>query len=223
MPEFLSHMLTAYGGQAAMLAIASFLFRAYINHRLAKEEKKFEAKFSQEIENLKAELSIEAHKRNVSNSRIDTQRSDAIADLWESMTGWKNQLDEIKHMDELPPETLAIMQAGSFVGLAENLAFKTRNIASMVSANTLIFDEDVHGKLSTYSDEVVRISKKFNTALAGHDHARPLGDQPEFLSRTKEAMKGLLNEANQSAIPLHYALTKKFRALMIAKSELINK
>ena len=126
---------SAFGGTAAMLALAWLLFERFVDIQVAKAIETHKAALEQKSSVLKTELSIYAHEQNVGLSRLDEQRSQAIQALYGLVTKWHELCLEITQPNEprFPDPEMKLRRyynlATSLGKISEDLSIKTRDTA----------------------------------------------------------------------------------------------
>lgn len=87
--EIWQTILLAFGGNAALLAILSFLGKSFLDKLIIRDTKQFEsdlkAKSDMAIEHLKNELQIKTIEHQIRFSRLHEKRAAVIAELYEHL------------------------------------------------------------------------------------------------------------------------------------------
>lgn len=78
----LTVILPALSGGGAGWALIHFFGQRLVDHRLAKDLERYREVLRENTEVLKSQLSIYAHEQTVAISRVDTQRSEAICNIY---------------------------------------------------------------------------------------------------------------------------------------------
>ena len=198
MREFFEGFIAYISGPTVVALIIGVLGKTSYDHWLANRRKAREQKLADESE---------AQSRNIA------LRSVAIDDIGNRFRDWMSQYENIKNMDQLPLERFAVMQASSFAESVSGLSFMSRNVWSIIKANDTIFSKRDYEQLKKFAQEIMKISNAFEGSLEHYDVGRSMGDQPNLLSRSREAIRQLIQDANRSALPMHGALIKRFREL----------
>ncbi|MCP5306744.1 MAG: hypothetical protein H6953_14970 [Chromatiaceae bacterium] len=79
--------LSFLAGSGIAIAAAAFLSKRLINQLLAKELEKYKSQLSAKTETLKSNLAIFAHEQNVATSRADSQKAEAIHNVYAALRG----------------------------------------------------------------------------------------------------------------------------------------
>lgn len=198
MREFFEGFIAYISGPTVVALIIGVLGKTSYDHWLANRRKAREQKLADESE---------AQSRNIA------LRSVAIDDIGNRFRDWMSQYENIKNMDQLPLERFAVMQASSFAESVSRLSFMSRNVWSIIKANDTIFSKRDYEQLKKFAQEIMKISNAFEGSLEHYDVGRSMGDQPNLLSRSREAIRQLIQDANRSALPMHGALIERFREL----------
>ena len=198
MREFFEGFIAYISGPTVVALIIGVLGKTSYDHWLANRRKAREQKLADESE---------AQSRNIA------LRSVAIDDIGNRFRDWMSQYENIKNMDQLPLERFAVMQASSFAESVSGLSFMSRNVWSIIKENDTIFSKRDYEQLKKFAQEIMKISNAFEGSLEHYDVGRSMGDQPNLLSRSREAIRQLIQDANRSALPMHGALIERFREL----------
>lgn len=198
MREFFEGFIAYISGPTVLALIIGVLGKTSYDHWLANRRKAREQKLADESE---------AQSRNIE------LRSVAIDDIRIRFRNWMRQYENIKNMDQLPPERFAVMQASSYAESVSVLPFMSRNVWSIIEANDTIFSERDYEQLKKFAQEIMTISNAFEGSLEDYDVGRSMGDQHNLLTRSREAIRQLIQDANRSALPMHEALIERFREL----------
>ena len=198
MREFFEGFIAYISGPTVVALIIGVLGKTSYDHWLANRRKVREQKLADESE---------AQSRNIA------LRSVAIDDIGNRFRDWMSQYENIKNMDQLPLERFAVMQASSFAESVSGLSFMSRNVWSIIKANDTIFSKRDYEQLKKFAQEIMKISNAFEGSLEHYDVGRSMGDQPNLLSRSREAIRQLIQDANRSALPMHGARIERFREL----------
>jgi hypothetical protein len=84
--------LKIFGGSAALLCLAGWLFRQFILHRLKKDLSTFNSKLDEKLEWFKSELSIISKRYEITFSKLHQTRADVIAELYEKLIDAKRAI-----------------------------------------------------------------------------------------------------------------------------------
>jgi len=88
-------IISVLGGTGAALAVAAWLSKRIVNQQLDKEMGRFKSELDAKADVLKTGLSIYAHEQNVSVSRVDNQRAEAINRIYSAFVEWMDPLAKI--------------------------------------------------------------------------------------------------------------------------------
>lgn len=87
--------LPAVSGGGAGWALVHFFGQRLVDHRLTKDLERFREELKENTEALKSQLSIYAHEQTVAISRVDTQRSEAIRNIYTCIRNVINPVSSI--------------------------------------------------------------------------------------------------------------------------------
>ena len=151
-------VFTQLGGFAILVAALGWTLRALIGHFLGQDVESYKARIKAEadrqLEELKADLRVEAHRQELVFSTLHTRRLEEIVTVYESLTQLRqntHHLLSVVRADE-KPETQALTDfVESYLGFGECLSnkriwftpelvqqmvdFQARAIAPMLTAN----------------------------------------------------------------------------------------
>jgi hypothetical protein len=87
--------LPALTGGGAGWALVHFFGQRIVEHRLTKDLERYREELKENTEVLKSQLSIYAHEQSVAISRVDTQRSEAIRNIYACVRNVINPVSSI--------------------------------------------------------------------------------------------------------------------------------
>lgn len=198
MREFFESIIAYVSGPTVAALIIGVWGKTYYDHWLANRRKAREQKLAEEGE---------------ARSRSIARRAIAIDDIQIRFRDWKKRYENINALGQLPLESLAIMQANSYASLASGLSFSSRHVWPIIEGNDIVFAKNDYAQLTKFAQEIAKISKAFEDSLEDYIDGRSMGDQPDFLSSSRDAIRQLIQDANRSALPMHDALIERFREL----------
>ncbi len=198
MREFFESIIAYVSGPTVAALIIGVWGKTYYDHWLANRRKAREQKLAEEGE---------------ARSRSIAPRAIAIDDIQIRFRDWKKRYENINALGQRPLESLAIMQANSYASLASGLSFSSLHVLSIVEENDTVFAKKDYAQLTKFAQEIAKISKAFEDSLEDYIVDRSMGDQPNFLSSSRDAIRQLIQDANRSALPIHDALIERFREL----------
>lgn len=210
--------VSAFGGTGAMLAIAWFLFRRFVDLQVSRVIEDHKANLEQRSAALKTELSIYAHEQNVGLSRLDEQRSQAIQALYGLTTKWYELFLELTQPNEPRfPNPQAKLQryynlSTSLAKTAEDLSVKTRDTA-------IFFQQESYEVIYKCGSAAMDISCDYYDATFGKVD---MSKEPNYdeLFPMLEAERTKLREALQRDFrQLQQLLVHEFRVLMKAERQ----
>lgn len=195
--KFIEGLIAYISGPTVAALIVGVLGKAYYDHWLANRRTTREQKLTEESE---------ARARNIARQSV------AIDDIGIRFRDWMAQYENIKNMDQ-PLERLEIMQASSYGESVSRLSFASRNVSSIIEPNETIFSNKDYEQLRKLAQEIVKSSKAIEDSLGNYDVGRSMSDQPELLSRSRDALRQLIQDVNRTVLPMHQALIARFREL----------
>ena len=198
MREFFENIFAYVTGPTVVALIIGVLGKGYYDHWLAARRKVREQKLTEEGE---------------TRSKNIERRTIAIDDIRIRFRDWKNQYETIDALGQLPLESLKIMQASSYASIASGLSVKSRNVWSIIESNDTVFAKKDYAQLTKFAEQITKLSKVFEDSLEDYVDAQSMGDQPDFLSRSRDAIRKLVQDAKRSALPMLEALIERFREL----------
>ena len=215
MEEFLRFLIGAISGSAVSLVVAAFLGKKLINHQIAKSLIKFQKVLEARTEILKNHLSIFAHEQNVGISRIDSQRAEAIKEIYSALVQWefiviminnplRKGFDPNNHQDALLKFYDKSLK--DLNGAMNKLTFSIVNNGIYLSKQTF---ESLNGVLKNVAMYSAQVDNILNHNLYGER-----ADKLEYIET--ELLK--LKEAAGPAIhPIQSQLMNEFRVLLKAQ------
>ncbi len=146
-------LLSIIGGSSAAILVVAFLGKRLVINKLLKDLEKYKNQLTEKTESLKFQLSIYAHEQNVSLSRIDSQRSEAIIKLYSAMCAWHTCAIEL--LEEHPLiDPVEENRYSYFIEVARRAKRSGDNLTQELLNQAIYFDEETFNKLS----ELVKIS-----------------------------------------------------------------
>lgn len=201
--------LLVSGGTA--LGAIKYLSKKIIEHRLEKDIETFKSELTERTESLKTQLSIYAHEQNIVLSRIDSQRADAIRNVYSALVKWSRPVSQIL--------------AGSPLVNADesfDLAFYSKRAEEAHAAGKVLHDVLLESAIYFEPEVYERISKTVLTSTSAIAHfLRPIrqGEAEavdwEVLCNEVERQRTALRKIySEKILPLHQEVTQQFRTLI---------
>jgi len=206
-------ILSAFGGGAAALASAAWLFRKWLAHRLSIGLETHKANLVQKSEVLKTELSIYAHQQNVGLSRIDAQRSDAILAIWEVFAEWHEVFIDLTAPNQKLNQDLSRALpkyqewAKKLMTISDTLSVEVRNRAILV-------DQATYEVISRCGRAVSDVTTDFYAASFEGITLTAVQDTSSLFDSVRLARENLRASAASNVQEFRSALVHEFRVLM---------
>jgi hypothetical protein len=198
MREFFESIFAYVTGPTVAALVIGVLGKSIFDHWLVNRQNAREQKLTEESE---------TRSRNIERRNI------AIDDIRTRLRDWKKQYENINALDQLPLESLEKMQAGTYASIAPGLSFAARNVWSIIELYDTTFAKKDYEQLTRFAQEIATISKTFEDSLENYIDGRSMGDQPDFLSSSRNATWQLIQNVNRTALQMHDALIERFREL----------
>jgi hypothetical protein len=209
-------ILSALGGGATALAVAVWLFRKWLAHRLSLELETHKSQLVQKSEILKTELSIYAHEQNVGLSRIDAQRSEAILAIWAVLAEWHEVFVDLtapnQRLDQDLSRALPKYQewARKLMTVSNALSVEVRNRAILV-------DQTTYEIIARCGQAVSDVTTDFYAATFEGVVLTAIQDTGSLFERVQLARENLRTSAASNVQEFRSALVHEFRVLMKAE------
>lgn len=208
--------LTAFGGTAAMLAIAAFLGKRFLDVLVSRAIEKYKSELEQRTTVLKTELSIYAHEQNIGLSRLDEQRCKSIQEIYGLVMRWHDIYLKICQPNDshLSDTQMKIKQyhtwATSLVKEAENISVIARNSA-------IFYQQSSYEIISKFGMSAMELSCNFYDKTFGNvDGSKDLNPD-ELFPIIENQRKALSDASKEEFTQLEKTLISEFRKLMKAE------
>jgi hypothetical protein len=203
-------VLPALSGGAAGWALLHFCGQRLVDHKLAKDLERYRVELSDKTEALKTQLSVTAHALNVAASRVDSQRSTALHNIYAAIRGIINPVSSL--MAGCPIQRGTSLQAAQwYFDHAQEAHAAVGRLTTVTADNAIYVPNTTYVKIVSFAKAAMGATGAYLDPL--HPLAR---DQPpEAVVAEAEANKAKLTEAfNASMRPLGMELTGEIRALL---------
>ncbi|BBA70827.1 hypothetical protein [Geobacter sulfurreducens] len=133
-------------GAVAAIAALKFLSSKFVEQQLSKDLEKHKTELSQRTESLKTELSIYAHEQNVATSRVDSQRAEAIKNVYSAIRAWVNPTTIIISGSPLV-NAAKETEFQFYAETAEEAHAASKRLADVLADHAIYFDEETYREL----------------------------------------------------------------------------
>lgn len=203
----------------SLLAITiKFLLPRWFDHTLSKAIETHKDQLVQKTQVLKTDLSIYAHEQNVGLSRIDTQRSEAILDLWTLFCEWQDVFLDITAPNNKLNQNLSNASieyrkyAWKLVAASDELSLAARRCA-------IFFDQTTYQVIAGYGLAITEASCNFNDQVGFDDGSmktsQDINARFDLIKQACDNLKVVLTEKNLYEYRCN--LINEFRSLMKAE------
>ncbi|MBN2285240.1 MAG: hypothetical protein JXI43_02240 [Tissierellales bacterium] len=211
---FFQYLISVISGSAFTFLIVGFFGRKFINHQLSKSLAKYQMELDARIEILKNNLSIFAHEQNVGISRIDSQRADAIKEIYSSLVNWEFKIKMInnplmeKYEQNKHQDYMLDFYKKSLKGLSDDM----NTMVYAIVNNAIYFKKDVFEKLEKLFLKVAIYSSNVGSIINKNLGGEGNGNIENVLSEITQ----LKNDIEPSINLLQNELIEEFRVLLKA-------
>jgi len=199
--------------------IIKFLLPRWFDHTLSKAIETHKDQLVQKTQVLKTDLSIYAHEQNVGLSRIDTQRSEAILDLWKLFCDWREVFLGITAPNKKLNQNLSTALIDEYQQHARMLMVASDKLSIAVQNYEIIFEKTTYEVIAKYGLAIANASCIFYDQVGFDDDSiKPSKDVEARFNPIKKAcddLKSIWTEKNLDEY--RWNLTNEFRLLMKAE------
>ena len=140
---------TFVGAGSAWLCV-KFLAERLLTHRLSKDLERFKTELSERTDVLKTQLAIFSHEQNVANSRVDTQRANAIHTIYGCMRTIINPLSSIAAGVPIVDGTTDQL-IDYYFGNGEEAHAACGNLANRLADFAIYFDNETYKEIAAFA------------------------------------------------------------------------
>ncbi len=199
-------IITSLGGGALIVAaFSTWLGKVWASRILESDRAKYKA----EIEILKSELSKKIHEHNVAISRIDTQRTDAIQDLYNLLIEWFEAALEIRAPIELQQEDLEV-EISVYQNWAKNLRAKSEKLEKLAMLKAIFLSDETYKVFAQCGTQASKMSIDFCDAVFN----KKSFDPNDVLNQIENARLNMEKQYQSDFEPARIALIKEFRSII---------
>lgn len=204
-------IISVLGGAGAAIAVAAWLSKRLINQRLGKEMERFKSELDAKADVLKTGLSIYAHEHNVSASRVDSQRAEAINKIYSAFVEWWDPLAKI--VNGSPLQNVAEDEIYDWNRVeAEKAHAAGLSLMDTIHANAIYIDAATYQMLFEAVRESTSSVAGFLTPLRRIEAGElPLKGVSDIIESERLRLKELQDER---MVPLYAELTQTFRKIL---------
>lgn len=138
---FWSILLPSIAGGGTGILTVVYLSKKLLEQQLSKDIERYKSELKEKTEVLKTGLSIYTHEQNVSLSRIDAQRAEAVAKIYSALRSWINPATMILNgcSVECASEEMHVLYFKQYTKLAY---VASKDLGKEVADHAIYFDED---------------------------------------------------------------------------------
>jgi hypothetical protein len=208
------YLVGAFGGVATLLILLAFFGRTLLSQLLRKELKRYESELNAKTDILKTQLSIYAHEQTVALSRIDTQRAEAIRQVFSSIAKWNKVISTIKSPDLYLIATTGI--DSYFNDLKKKLFESIEHLADTMLENAIFFSSETYDRIANVYRLLLLYSHEIDINISEAFHSGKITDD-EIIDIIHESISKCSTIHTTKIDPIRGQLVDEFRKLMGAQ------
>lgn len=196
-------VITAVGGGGVLvMALSSWLGKVWADRILESDKAKYQKEFAE----LKSELDKQLHAHNVAAARIDSQRVDAIRDLYGALVAWHEAAIQVAAPNQLNsrPQTEAIEQYSQWSTVLRSKAEQLEKVAMLTA---IYFSEDTYQVIAKCGLSASMMSIDFMGVVRNS----PAPGTPQHRSAIEDARQKLCAKYQSDYEPARRAVIATFR------------
>lgn len=203
-------VLPAVSGAGAGWILLHFFGQRLVDHRLAKDMERYRVELSEKTEALKTQLAVTAHALNVAASRVDSQRSTALHNIYASIRSVINPVSSLMAGCPIRRGT-SVQCAQWYFDNAQEAHAAVGELTTIMADNAIYVDNATYLKITNFAKAAMVATGSYLEPL--HPIAR---DQPpEALIAAAEAGRAKLTEQfNADLRPGAMELAGAFRSIL---------
>lgn len=175
---------------------------------MSKSLKLYDSQLNQKTEALKTELSIYAHEQNVSLSRVDAQRADAIQKVYSAMREWVNHATKICTGSNIV-NAFEQQELDFYFDQGDAAHAAAVEFAKILSDNAIFFDIDLYTKLSEFSNvSGISTAVFLRTIRKGNAEGAPVEQLLHYVESDRKKFQESFDKSIETMIQ---ELTEQFR------------
>jgi bisphosphoglycerate-dependent phosphoglycerate mutase len=211
----LTSIITSY----SLFAITiKFLLPRWFDHTLSKAIETHKDQLVQKTQVLKTDLSIYAHEQNVGLSRIDSQRSEAILDLWKLFCEWHEVFISIAAPNKKLNQNLSTALI-EYQKHARKLVKATVKFSLATRKYAIFFDQNTYQVIAKYGQAITEASFNFYDEVPFDDGSNKTSQDVNarfhLIKQARDNLKSILTEKKLNEYSSN--LINEFRSLMKAE------
>lgn len=155
-------LISLGGGAAIVIALSSWLGKLWATRILEQEKNALQRQYAKH----QHELNKALHKHNVEASRIDTQRANAIRDLYGALIGWHEAVIQIVAPNDftMKPVEQAPYFLAKYTVWAKELRKRAERLEHVAMRTAIYFNEDTYGLIAKCGYTASMMSIEFAAA-----------------------------------------------------------
>jgi hypothetical protein len=193
------------GGGAIVLALSSWLGKVWADRILESDKAKYQKEFAE----LKTELDRRLHVHNVAAARLDTQRVDAIRELYGSLIAWHEAVIQVVAPNELNlhPHLAAITQYKQWSVI---LLSKSERLENVAMHTAIYFSEETYQIIGKCGMSASMMSIDFMGSVRNN----PTPNTPQHLADIESARLKLSANYQSDYEPARRTVVSTFRQII---------
>jgi hypothetical protein len=209
-------LLSLGGGAGIVLACSSWLGKVWADRMLEQEK----SKLQHQLATYQLQLNQALHKHNVAASRIDTQRVDAIRELYGALIGWHEAAIQIVAPNDFSskPDEFIPALIEKYAAWAKELRGRSEDLEQVAMRTAIFFSEETYGLIAKcgYTSSMMSV-EFYGSTLKDNEPGTKA-----HLERVEEARTTLTKMYSTTFEPTRRAVVSEFRKLVdpVAKTEL---
>lgn len=210
--ETLTQVLLAFGiSGTTAIAVFTFLGKKLVDTTVQRSFESFKNELTEKTEALKTQLGIFAHEQNLVASRVDTQRTTAISNIYAAICNVSGPLSKL--VNGSPINNASAEKHLSFYEEVAEMGHEASNeLSNVLIRNAIYVSNDTYCRLYDY---YVESSQAIARLLSPIRAGRASGLPPESILADVEQQCAELVELHRAKLlPLAQAVTYEFRTLI---------
>ncbi len=203
-------VLPALSGAGAGWLLLHFFGQRLVDHRLAKDLERYRIELSNKTEALKTQLFVTAHALNVAASRVDSQRSTAIHNIYAAIRGVINPVSSL--MVGCPIQRGTLLQRSQwYFDNAQEAHGAVGKLTTITTDNAIYVDNATYLKIVSFTKAAMSATGAYLDPLHSISRDQP----PEALIASADASRAELAEQFNSVLrPSAMELAGAFRSIL---------
>jgi hypothetical protein len=193
------------GGSAIVFGLSTFLGKVWAGRILEKDKLKYQS----EMESIKSELNKKIHEHNVAISRVDSQRAEAVRELYVSLLEWFEAALQIRAPNNLQNKDLEVA-IPTYQEWATKLRAESEKIEKLAMLNAIFISDETYGKFAHCGVQASQMSINFCDAVFNTKSSDP----EEILNQIENARKDMTAQYEKDFEPARMALIGEFRSII---------